>query len=435
MIRLSGMRQAFDDSSNLHAASLLVVALPHETRVGKLETNTQPVAPIDSQTNMAPPDASGLKNLDTIIQSSVSLLQQLQVALAEIHRNPTAPLPKSPEDSKPSSSTVDALALARDSASLIRAHSTKLSLLIVNEPFTPSAIISVVRDLAGGPIPGLAASLEGCQPDRYTAVVRRELAWRCRAVLVELAHLLQKVPQNGQALSSTEEGFGSGGKGSIALTGVLWATCDQVTALANMGVGGFFAKKLEEWRDTLKDVMEELKEWGDEEPESDEEGNDEDDVDDLADALQDSHISNQDMLDDLMNSHRTIPKSDPDGIRPRLESSLKRLRLVTLLYQAIVKRRVKKLPAVPPPADASESVAAVPQRLDEVAGVLRVMPDRFGDLACAFYELQSEEIDSLMDQCFLDAFAASELLAQAWEGGKDEFTEWTEKFQAQIKKE
>ncbi|KAL6852251.1 hypothetical protein ACO1O0_006792 [Amphichorda felina] len=385
---------------------------------------------------MAPSDAASLRNLDSIIQSSVSLLQQLQVALAEIHRNPTAPLPKTPADDKsPSSPAIDALALARDSASLIRAHSTKLSLLIVNEPFTPNAIIAVVRDLAGGPIPGLATSLEECEPERYTAVVRRELAWRCRAVLVELAQLLQKVPQNGQALSSSSEGFGSDGKGSIALTGVLWSACDQVTALANMGAGGFLTKKVEEWRDTLKDVMEELKEWGDEEPESDEDDEDEDDVDALADQLQDSHLSTQDMLDDFMNSHRTIPKSDPDNIRPRLESSLKRLRLVTLLYQAIVKRRVKKIPRLPPPADASESVAAVPQRLDEVANVLKVLPDRFGDLACAFYELQPEEIDSLMDQCFLDAFAASELMSQAWEGGRDEFTDWVEKFQAQIKKE
>lgn len=389
---------------------------------------------------MAPSDASSLKNLDSIVQSSVSLLQQLQVALAEIHRDPTLsvkkPSDKDASQSTSSSAPVDAIALARDSASLIRAHSTKLSLLIINEPFTPSAIISVVKDLTGGPIPGLAASLEECHPDRYTTVFRRELAWRCRSVLLELAQLLQKVPSNGQALAGANEGFGSDGKGSIALTGVLWSACDDVAKLANMGVGGFFTKKVEEWRDTLKDVMEELKEWGEEEPDDEDEDEDEDEVDDLADDLRDTHFDDtQDMLDDLMNAHRTIPKSDPDRIRPRLESSLKRLRLVTLLYQAIVKRRIKKLPAVPPSPDAPESTAAVPQRLDEVARVLRQLPDRFGDLACAFYELQTDEIDELMDQCFLDAFAVSELLGQAWNGGRDEFTDWTEKFQAEIKKE
>lgn len=383
---------------------------------------------------MAP--STDLKNLDLIVQSSISLLSQLQVALAEIHRNPNAPTPKpTSQDGKPRE-PVDAIALARDSAALVRAHSTKISLLMINEPFTPSAIITVLRDLTGGPLPGLASSLEECQPEKYTAVFRKELAWRCRAVLVELGQLLGKMPGNGQALSSSQQGFEKGEKGSLALTGMLWSACDDVTKLANAGVGGFFASKVGEWRDTLKDVMEELEEWGNEEPDDDEDEEDEADAADaLADQLQDTHISStQDMIDDLMNTNTTIPKSDPDRIRPRLESSLKRLRLVTLLYTAIIKRRAKKLPPVPPPGDATGSAAVVPQRLDEVAELLKVMPDRFGDLACAFYELETEEIDSLMDQCFLDAFAASELLSEAWDGGKDEFTEWAQKFQAQIKK-
>lgn len=410
--------------------------------------------------DMAPDMATGLKNLDILIQSSVSLLQQLQSALADIHRAPNTPLPAAQKPATPSSGNdgksepppggdqVDAISLAGDSASLIRAHTTKLSLLVVNEPFTPGAIISVIRDLIGGPIPGLASSVETCLPERYTAVYRRELAWRCRAVFLELDRLLQKIPRDGKALPGDKEGFLPNGKGSIALTGVLWSACDDVSKLVNMGVAGLFTKKVEEYRDTLKDTMEELKEWGDEEPDDDdeedegEEGGNEDktsDVDALADELRDSHITStqdtQDMIDDMMNSNQTIPKSDPEKIRPRLELSLKRLRLVTLLYQAIVKRRIKKLPSVPPKGDATGSLAAIPQRLDEIVEVLKVLPDRFGDLACAFYELESEEIDSLMEQCFLDAFAASELLSQTWDGGDDEFTAWTKKFQSEIKSE
>lgn len=392
---------------------------------------------------MAPSDASGLKSLDSLIESSVSLLQQLQVALAEIHRNPTAPTADDSPDSGPSSTSstpIDAIALARDSASLVRAHSTKLSLLIVNEPFSSNAVISVVRDLASGPIPGLASSLEQCQPARYTAVFRKELAWRCRSVFVELAQLLQKVPLNGQALSGADEGFGPDGKGSIALTGVLWSACDDVAKLCNMGVAGFLAHKVQEWRDTLKDVMEELKEWGDQEPDDDDDANDDpdhhDDVDALADNLQHSHISStQDLLDDFMATDNAIPKDDPDDIRPRLESSLRRLRLVTILYQAIVKRRINKVPSLPAAPDADGPTAIVAKRLDEVSGVLRALPDRFGDLACAFYELDPYEIDEIMGQCFLDAFAAAQLLGPAWDGGRDEFSDWVDKFHDEIKKE
>ncbi|KAL7806742.1 hypothetical protein V8C26DRAFT_415784 [Trichoderma gracile] len=411
------------------------------------------------------PDAAALESLESLVQTACALLKQLQDVLASIRNNPST-LPSTTPSSSTSSSSVstsplDALALARDSATLIRAHATKVSLLIINEPFTPTAVSSVLRELVSGPIPGLVASVQACDPNGYTLVFRNELAWRCQRVLAELADLLQRIPNDGKVLKKEKEGFGGGGgggKGSIASTGVLWAACDKVVGLANGGVGGFFVDKMGEWKDTLSDIMEEMKEWGDEEPDDDdddddeEEEDDEDDgVSDLADQVASTHISTQTMLDNLMNSHRTIPATDPDRIRPRLESSLRRLRLVILLYQAITKRRMKKLPPFPPPPpppqvldttttdkdkdnNSADESAKVPRRLDELSALLQKLPDRFGDLACAFYELRPREIDEAMDQCFLDAFAVSELLGEAWDGKRDEFTEWTDKFQTEIKK-
>ncbi|KAH7175341.1 hypothetical protein EDB81DRAFT_2229 [Dactylonectria macrodidyma] len=383
---------------------------------------------------MAPTDAEALKAMNTLIETAATLLQQLQTVLGGIQRNQNASTEtKKPNDANTSSSAtvVDALALARDSASLIKAHSTKISLLIINEPFTPSAVSTVVRELVAGPIPGLASSIEVCDASTYTGVVRSVLVWRAQRVFVELGGLLQRIPKDGKVLSGDKkDSFGPGGKGSLASTGVLWSACDGVIGLANMGVGGFFVKKSQEWKDTLKDVMEEMKEWGDEEPDEDDEDEDEDDVDGLAYKLQESSISKQDMLDDLMNSQQTIPRDDPDGIRPRLETSLKRLRLVVLLYQAISKRRFKKLPPFPP----TDANSDLPQRLDKTAAALQKLPDTFGDLATAFYELDPEEIDDAMTKAFADAVAVSDLLSKSWDGSRDEFTEWTEKFQTEIKK-
>ncbi|TFB06993.1 hypothetical protein CCMA1212_000255 [Trichoderma ghanense] len=394
------------------------------------------------------PDAAALESLESLVQTACALLKQLQDVLGQIRNSPDAgpsssstPATSS-SSSSASTSPLDALALARDSATLIRAHATKVSLLLINEPFTPSAVSSVLRELVAGPIPGLVASVQACDPSGYTLVFRNELAWRCQRVLAELAELLQRIPKDGKVLKKEKEGFG-GGKGSIASTGVLWAACDKVCALANGGVGGFFVDKMGEWKDTLSDIMEEMKEWGDEEPDEDEDDDEEDEdddgVSDLADQVGSTHISTQNILDDLMNSHRSIPAADPDRIRPRLESSLRRLRLVILLYQAITKRRMKKLPPFPPQQTTTSSsknddVAKVPRRLDELAALLQKLPDRFGDLACAFYDLRPSEIDEAMDQCFLDAFAVSELLGEAWDGQRDEFTEWTDKFQREIKK-
>ena len=344
-----------------------------------------------------------LRSLEALVETATALLTQLQSALSEIHKDPST---------ASTASSANPLSLAHDSASLIRAHGTKISLLIINEPFTPSAIGTVIRELTAGPIPALVSAAQQCASAEYTAQLRKELAWRSQRVLVELHGPLAKIPKNGKVVPQADR---SSGKGSLPATGLLWAACDDVLALSKMGVPGFFNHKIQQWADILTDVSEELKEWGDEEPEEDE--------DDVA-----SVDSAQAALDNLMDAHGTIPATDPHKIRPRLESSLKRLRLATLLYQALGKRRIKKLP--PFPTDKKD----VPARLDEMASVLAKLPDRFGDLACAFYELQPDEIDAAMDQCFLDAFAAGELFIHNWDGERDDFSEWLERYQTEMKR-
>lgn len=341
-----------------------------------------------------------------------------------------------------SNGSIDALSLAHDAAMLIKAHATKISLLIINEPFTPTAITKVLRDLVTSPVPSLAAAVEGCVPGRYTRGIQHELAWRAGRVLKELKELLLRIPTDGKVLSDNKKNASAGaagGKGSIATTGVLWSACDDVMAFAKRGFAGNIAHKIEQLRDTLKDVMEELKEWG-EETEDDDEGSDGDESDEddggIAQVTSDLEASSitatrdtQAILDDLMNSQRYIPRDDPDRIRERLDSCLKRLRLTTLLYQATVKRRIKPLPHSLP-----DSHSDIPARLDEVMSIFKRIPERFGSLAMAFYELDPSEIDRLMDECFFDAFAASELLVRPWEGQKDEFTDWALRFQVEIKK-
>lgn len=341
-----------------------------------------------------------------------------------------------------SNSTIDALSLAHDSATLIKAHATKISLLIINEPFTPTAITKVLRELVTSPVPSLAAAVEACVPGRYTRGIQQDLAWQAGRVLKELKELFLQIPTDGKILSDNKKNASAGaagGKGSIATTGVLWSACDDVMAFARRGFAGNIAHKVEQLRDTLKDVMEELKEWGDEteddEEDSDDDQNDEDDggVAQLTSGLEASSISAtrdaQAILDDLMNSQRFIPRNDPNRIRERLDSCLRRLRLTTLLYQATVKRRIKPLPNL-----LTDSHSDIPARLDEVMPIFKRIPERFGSLAMAFYELDPSEIDRLMDECFFDAFAASELLVRPWEGQKDEFTDWALRFQVEIKK-
>ncbi|OHE99639.1 hypothetical protein CORC01_04997 [Colletotrichum orchidophilum] len=361
--------------------------------------------------------------LNALSDTAVALMQQLEAVLQNINSGKDTP-------QQTDTSSVDAFALARNSASLIKAHSTKISVLIINEPFTPSAIVKVLRELVSGPIPGIATAGQACDADRYTTTVRKDLAWKCYTVLKELRGLIEKIPRDGKILSTAQKSGSTGapGKGSMAATGVVWSACDDLVQFSTGGIGGCFIKKVEEFRATLKDVMEELKEWGEEEPDDDED--DDDAVNDLDrdSALGSMMPSAQEMIDDMMSNQGTIPRDDPDKIRNRLESCLKRVRLTTLLYQAIIKRRLKTLPSLP--ADSSD----IPKRLDESMHVLRKLPHMFDELAGAFYELSPDEIDRVMKLCFDEIVALSDLLKAPWTGEGDEFSQWVVKFQAEIKK-
>ncbi|KAK3331876.1 hypothetical protein B0T19DRAFT_87859 [Cercophora scortea] len=398
--------------------------------------------------------SDALETLNTLVSSTLTFTTQLEAVIADIasKNRPDNDAQKQNGDgdgaptttaTDSSSSALEPLSLAHDSATLIKAHATKISLFIINNPFTPTAIVKVIRELVAGPLPGLASAVQLCTAERYTQTIQRDLAWRIGRILREFKELLTRIPTDGKILSDERKNASVGaaaGKGSLATTGVLWAACDDLVAFCNRGFAGNLVQKVEQFRDTLKDVMEELKEWGEEtadddaDEDDDDDGSDDDEVNQVAGSMASTHIlsshdQDQAMVDEFMNSEQFIPRDDPDRIRPRLESCLKRLRLVTLFYQATIKRRLKPLPRLPSSHDST-----VPSRLDEIMSLLGNIPERFGNLALAFYELEPTEIDRLMDQCFFDVFAGSELLVKPWSGDKDEFTDWALKFQVEIKK-
>ncbi|RKU41810.1 hypothetical protein DL546_002821 [Coniochaeta pulveracea] len=354
--------------------------------------------------------SAALDDLKSTVSSTVALTSQLEAVASNVGLDPQTDAKLDP--------SINALSVAHDAASLVKAHTTKISLLIINEPFTPTAITKVLRELVAGPLPALAAATQLCDPKRYTQALSRDLRYKTA----------QKDSQ----------------QGSIAATGLLWSACDDVVALAKLGVAGYLMRQVEQFCDTLKDIMEELKEWAEEESEDEDDDEDDDDaghhsgheedeeVHEHFDAETSSAISTQAMLDDLMNSEHHIPKDDPEKIRPRVDSSMKRLRLTTLLYQATVKRRLKTLPTLPLSAkdEDRETVA----RLDEAMSLLKVLPERFTTLMLAFYGLDVEEIDKQMVNCLRGALKTSEQLLKPWTSERDEFTDWALRYKDEMEK-
>lgn len=372
------------------------------------------------------------KDLDALkltVATVTALLSQLEGAI----KTPHTPL-------APKKESIDAFSLAHDAAKLIKAHSTKLSLLIINAPFTPTAITKVLQELASGPLPALASAIEVCDAGQYTKIAQSELLWRAQKVLLEFRNLLEIVPLDGKVLSADQKNgpTGTTANGSLAATGVVWQACDSLMDLQNIGIAGLVIKKAEQYRDTLKDAIEELHEWGLEEDSDD--SDDEDDQAGSGSEDADNDIGDaQDEIDDMFGSGAHIPKSDPEKIRPKLEKSERKLKMMALLYNAAVKRRFKALSALPlpipetaeakkPASGVVEAVSSEPknptQRIDTILDSLRHIPDTADELANAFYELDSEGIDEAMKECFAAGTKASDLLAKDWQGKEDEFTEW-----------
>ena len=247
-----------------------------------------------------------LASLKSTVETTSTLLVQLQSTSAW------------DSETTEQANNIDALNLAYDAASLIKAHSTKLSLLIINKPFTASAISTVLRELGSGPLPGLASAIELCHPKKYTRVMSSEVEWKARKVFIELGALVAAIPLDGKILSDDQKN-GTGaekGKGSLANTAVIWKACDEVMALKSLGVVGLVIRKADEYRALLKDALEELQEWRDEE--SDGEGDDEGDSGDDT-----TEMSAQEAVDNIFGSQRHIPADDPEKITPRLHNSKK----------------------------------------------------------------------------------------------------------------
>lgn len=363
------------------------------------------------------------ESLDYMVETAVALVAQLHDVLDVIQKPPPSAVKNEPAPQAVPSSVpgIDALRLASDCAKLIRAQSTKVALLITNEPFSPRPVCSIISELIRGPVPALATACQRCTGPDYTLIARKELASRSKHVLARVSDLLGIVPLNGAAVSPERR--------DDAIIGKLWSACHDVSSLHEVGVAGYFAQRVSSWKAIVKDMGVELKEWGNEQPN----GGDEDDDDDAGDdASHPQDESIQDIVDRLMDYPQPIALDDPLGIRPYLAVALQRIGLLVVFYDAVVKRRCPTMPALPPAVPSA--ARATTTRLDEASAILERLPDHLEEVVHGFYQQDRERVERLMDSCFVEAVCAAELFKLDWDNKEDDFTSWIINFQSRIKR-
>ena len=209
----------------------------------------------------------------------------------------------------------------------------------------------------------------------------------------------------------------------LAITGVVWKACERLGELCVLGVVGILGRKVEAWRDTVRDALEELKEWGDDSGEE----NDDDAVG--------SDGENADGVEAMFEAANKLPRGRTD-LQERLEESLRRVRLVGTLFQALAKRRVKTFSEFDgrgSTKEVNEKRKEMLRKVDELMTLLCTIPDLVDELANAFYELDVDEVDMLLEQISEKAKRAAVEVKLSWDAKEDEFTAWTTKWEDAMK--
>lgn len=202
----------------------------------------------------------------------------------------------------------------------------------------------------------------------HTKAFRAEVEAQVKTALREVLALLKEIQtvagkkddsaskkQKESELSQTE-------KDAVTVAaGRVWDVCDALVDIAAKGVVGFVVRRVEEWRDLVRDAVEEIEEW-DPDEEGDEffdeilsdKGDDDDDDDDEEDDKEDGSNA---------------------ALHEQKKTSVRILKPVAQIYPAIVKHRLGSVPELSSSLAGKlellmQNLQHIPGLIDEVAGAL-----------------------------------------------------------------
>ncbi|KAL2866840.1 uncharacterized protein BJX67DRAFT_117452 [Aspergillus lucknowensis] len=297
--------------------------------------------------------------LKIILTTTFTLVEQFQSTLSSPQNTSTTP-----EQRK----GLDALPLLSAAATALKSHVTKLSLLTITSPFTPSAVATTVSTLNESVLPSLVTAALLVTPESHTAAFQNEIRILTCTGLKELFMLVKEV-QTVAEDKAEKKSLEQSEKDAVTLAaGRVWEACDVLIEVAAKGVVGFVVRRAEEYRDLVKDAVEEIEGW-----DPDEEGDeffdellDDDDGKEIAHIGKDEGSEDDD--DEEGKSNAALHEQKKDALRI--------LKPIAQIYPAIISNRLKKTPSPLTPPDARtlealmKNLQQIPEHIDEVAGAL-----------------------------------------------------------------
>lgn len=269
------------------------------------------------------------------------------------------------------------------------------------------------------------SAIEICRPEEYGKTLHEEMKFRVRRVFREYEGMMREVVTQTKGagdVSSTKSKIKDECKrqaqDSLKSTGVVWEACDLLMELKNLGVMGIVVQKAETYRALLQDAIAELKEWG----EGEDEGFSEPDYSDNE-------------VDSMLWGSSKMP-ADRDDLKTTLDTGLKKLKLISTLFQALIKRRLKTLGGMAPRHDVTGCLVSPLNagRADQLLRVMQRVPDETDELASAFYDLNDDEAKRILQQLCHSGREAIDLVRINWDSKEDEFSSWSQKWLEAVEK-
>lgn len=328
--------------------------------------------------------------LTTILATTLALIEQFQDTLStSIHTEQP-----SPKDAK-------ALPLLSASSATLKAQVTKLSLLSITSPFTHSAVSGVLRACNDSVLPSLVTAAMLVTPAEYTKAFHSEVLLLVRTTLNEFNTLVQQVKiisekkdlEKKDDPKKKESELARPDKDAVTLaTGRVWDACDTVVEVATKGVVGFVMHRVEQWRDLVRDAVQEIEEWDPEE--------DDDFFDDLMGEDKEDEEEDEDDSDD---------EEETAALKEQKKNTLRFLKPIVQVYPSIATNRLKNA------GDVHLSSAAGVARLEALMLNLQNIPEQVDEAAGALYEANVAKSAKFLKQTQKNAAQAVKSMAAPWD--------------------
>ncbi|KAL6231163.1 hypothetical protein BDW75DRAFT_50205 [Aspergillus navahoensis] len=346
------------------------------------------------------------QNLHVVLKTTLTLIEQFQSPLSTTQPNLGPAI-------KEESQSPDPLPLLSASSTALKSHVTKLSLLAINSPFTPSAVATTLSTLNESVLPSLVTAALLITPESHMRAFQSEIRVLTGTALKELLLLVKEVQVIAEG-KANKKSLEQGEKDAVtAVAGRVWDACDVLVDVVAKGIVGFVVRRAEEYRDLVRDALVEIEEW-----DPDEEG-DEFFDDLLGDGDTDEAGANGE-------DEETDGEDSSAVLHAQKKNALRILKPIAQIYPALIANRLKKVPV--PLAPSKIGI------LESVLKSLQQIPDHIDEVAGALYEADLDKYTRQLRETKDSASKAIELVILPWdleqtandqENAGDKFTAWS----------